>query len=751
MKRIRHFMVAVLILLLTDFCIAVTAVGAVHDPLVYRAQTAMKEAGYNPGMLDGIWGRETQRAIREFQHDVGLPVTGELDLATRVRLGIRSPARGFKTGGQIRERRLALVIGNGAYKSAPLANPTNDARDIAGVLRGLDFVVIEKINADERQMVTAIDSFYNRLGRSDLGLFYFAGHGMQIKGSNYLIPVDAHVISETDVEFEAVDAGRVLGKMKSAGNKLNIVILDACRDNPFQRSFRTENRGLAHMDAPKGTIIAYATSPGSVAADGVGRNGIYTKHLLKHIKRPDLSVQEVFMETGLGVMSETADKQVPWVFSTPIPRYYLASSGVLVDKSAQSRREQTLTVKSNIGAARVFVDGRLRGQTPLANVAITAGYYTVRVEKDGYGPYLKRIRIEAGRSVSLYAHLSPAPLPRSRLYVDAEPENAAVRLKNGPEFFQGIELDEGRYELEVAAYEYEAQALWVTLRPGEDTTVDVILKRTAGSKKFADPLGMEFALIPAGIFMMGSELSPGEVARKYGGKAEWYEDEHPRHQVRISRPFYLQTTEVTVGQWRSFVRETGYKTEAETGGGAWVHTGSKWGKKKSTYWDDPGFEQSDSQPVTCVSWNDVQKFIQWLNSRNGSRQYRLPTEAEWEYAARAGSGSAYSFGRNEAQLSAYAWYRENSGAKTHAIGGKKPNAWGLYDMHGNVWEWCQDRYGDYPTGFVSDPRGPSSGSIRLFRGGSWGSGARRCRAAFRFRLQPDFRYRRLGFRLLRME
>jgi len=223
--------------------------------------------------------------------------------------------------------RTALVIGNSNYKSAPLRNPVNDARDMAKTLRGLNFDVIEKLNADEKQMVLAIDEFYKRLKRADIGVFYFAGHGMQIQGVNYLIPVKARVTSETDVQFEAVDAGRVLGKMRAAGTKLNIVILDACRDNPFKRSFRTESKGLAQMDAPKGTIIAYATSPGSVAADGSGRNGIYTKHLLINLRTSGMSVQDVFMEAGLGVMRETAEKQVPWISSTPVPRYYMAGRG----------------------------------------------------------------------------------------------------------------------------------------------------------------------------------------------------------------------------------------------------------------------------------------------------------------------------------------------------------------------------------------------------------------------------------------
>ena len=220
--------------------------------------------------------------------------------------------------------RTALVIGNWSYKSAPLRNPVNDARDVTKALRSLKFDVIERLNANEKEMVLAIDEFYKRLKLSDVGVFYFAGHGMQIQGVNFLIPVKAQVTSETDLQFEAVDAGRVLEKMRAAGNKLNIVILDACRDNPFKRSFRSGNKGLAQMDAPKGTIIAYATSPGSVAADGSGRNGVYTEHLLRHLHRFGMSVYDIFRETGLGVMKETGEKQIPWISSTPVQKYFIA-------------------------------------------------------------------------------------------------------------------------------------------------------------------------------------------------------------------------------------------------------------------------------------------------------------------------------------------------------------------------------------------------------------------------------------------
>ena len=213
-------------------------------------------------------------------------------------------------------RRVALVIGNGTYPTAPLKNPPNDAADMASALKGLGFEVELLTNAGREAMVRAINAFGSRLDAADVGLFYFAGHGMQIKGNNYLIPVDARPESETDVEFEGVEAGRLLGKMETARSKLNIVILDACRNNPFARSFRSGEQGLARMDAPAGSLIAYATSPGSVAADGAGRNGVYTKNLLINMRLADIPLEEVFKRVRVGVMSETGKKQVPWESSS---------------------------------------------------------------------------------------------------------------------------------------------------------------------------------------------------------------------------------------------------------------------------------------------------------------------------------------------------------------------------------------------------------------------------------------------------
>jgi formylglycine-generating enzyme required for sulfatase activity len=220
-------------------------------------------------------------------------------------------------------QKVALIIGNSQYKADPLPNPVNDAADMAGMLQKLGFEVILEKDADKNAMVGALRTFHKKLGASDIGLFYYAGHGMQISGNNYLIPVRHAIAEEFEVESEAIGANRILSAMESAGNPLNIVILDACRNNPFQ-SFRGAQKGLAEMRAPRGTIISYATSPGSLAEDGQGRNGTYTQALLKNFQVPGLDVQKMFNRTGLDVMENTGGRQMPWVSSTPLPDFYLA-------------------------------------------------------------------------------------------------------------------------------------------------------------------------------------------------------------------------------------------------------------------------------------------------------------------------------------------------------------------------------------------------------------------------------------------
>ncbi|MEI7451499.1 MAG: caspase family protein [Syntrophus sp. (in: bacteria)] len=223
------------------------------------------------------------------------------------------------------ERRTALVIGNGAYSSGPLKNPVNDATDMAANLQRFGFAVTLKKNASHQEMEDSIREFGDQLKKGGVGLFFYAGHGVQIGGRNYLLPVGARINRDTDVKFQAVDTEIVLAEMGNAGNNLNIVILDACRDNPFGKSFRTAGRGLAIIsDAPKGTFITYSTSPGKIAADGSGRNSPYTDSLIRHANTAGLPIEEVFKEVRKELGKKTGGQQVPWELSSLEGQFYFS-------------------------------------------------------------------------------------------------------------------------------------------------------------------------------------------------------------------------------------------------------------------------------------------------------------------------------------------------------------------------------------------------------------------------------------------
>ena len=221
------------------------------------------------------------------------------------------------------EQRLALVIGNSDYRSSPLTNPVNDARAMAIQLTALGFTVIKKENASLADMMNAVRDFGGQLTNGGVGLFYYAGHGIQSKGQNFLVPVDADIRNEDELSTRAYNANEVLAKMETAANRINMVILDACRDNPFARSFRSGGRGLAGMEmAPTGTLVAYATSPGSTASDGVGANGLYTAQLLRAMAEPGIKLEEVFKRVRIDVMEYSNGKQVPWEMSSMRGDFY---------------------------------------------------------------------------------------------------------------------------------------------------------------------------------------------------------------------------------------------------------------------------------------------------------------------------------------------------------------------------------------------------------------------------------------------
>ena len=235
--------------------------------------------------------------------------------------------------------------------------------------------------------------------------------------------------------------------------------------------------------------------------------------------------------------------------------------------------------------------------------------------------------------------------------------------------------------------------------------------------RITNSLGMEFVLIKPGQFVMGS---PKDEPGRYAGETQ--------RTVTLTSPFYLQTTEVTQAQWKELMDKN---PSSQKGCGI-------------------------NCPVEMVSWDDVQKFIKRLNEKEGTEEYRLPTEAEWEYACRAGNATAFPNGgitelecSRDPNLDAIGWYCGNSKNRIHPVAHKEPNAWGLYDMTGNVQEWCQDQFGPYPSGEVTDPKGPAAGTYRVMRGGTWYSPARDCRCASRFGSPPHYRFRHIGFRLCR--
>ncbi|MGZ5061605.1 MAG: caspase family protein [Usitatibacter sp.] len=255
--------------------------------------------------------------------------------------------------------RVALLIGNNAYGSAPLRNAVNDARDLGEALKELGFQVIVRENASRKDMIEGIREFGAAIDGASTALFFYAGHAMQFKERNYLVPIDAAMGSEEDVTFFSVEIGQIFDRMDRARTRFNFIILDACRDNPFASSFKLTSAGLAQMSSPSGTLIAYATSPGSVAADGFGRNGIYTKHILQNIKVPDLPAEIMFKRVREGVERETRKLQTPWDSSSlkgdftfasttgARPGASAAASGPSADMTLQIEREFWVSVRDS--------------------------------------------------------------------------------------------------------------------------------------------------------------------------------------------------------------------------------------------------------------------------------------------------------------------------------------------------------------------------------------------------------------------
>jgi len=317
--------------------------------------------------------------------------------------------------------RTALVIGNSNYELMPLTNPENDAEDMAKKLETLGFEVILGKNENKAEFKQLIRDFGRKLKqKGGVGLFFYAGHGLQMEGKNYLIPVDFHVSAAYEVPDAAVNADLIIGAMEEATNPMNIILLDACRDNPFPRKTRSGARGLARMDSASGTIIAYSTSPGDVAADGEGRNSPYTSNLLKYIATPGLTIEQVFKRVRVGVEDATKGRQLPWetsslrgdfYFNSPpqgnpvVPLSQPLSAKVAKKHSTQPQPEQKISHRmtdiANGKRLTIFTNPD-NSQVTLLNssvhyspgVRLKPGDYRIEVSKEGYRTTKKWITID---------------------------------------------------------------------------------------------------------------------------------------------------------------------------------------------------------------------------------------------------------------------------------------------------------------------------------------------------------------------
>jgi len=530
------------------------------------------------------------------------------------------------------EKRVALVIGNSNYRQHYLPNPRNDATDMAQRLQKYGFTVIHKQDLNQRQFKNAVRDFKQRISKDGISLFYYAGHGIQIEGRNYLLPVGSDIQSAEDVEYNAIDAQWIVKGMNKAGSRVNIIILDACRNNPFRGFFRSQE-GLAAMHAPDGTIISYATALGKKASDGEGRNGLYTEQLLAAIQTPGLSIEKVFKQTATGVKQKSGGQQVPWV------------------STSLTGKDFCLTPCQ---------------QPP--SVDIIEAHYVSQIQK----------ALDNGQT------------ERAKQYL------ASLRLVN-PESPQLVDF-EARLQASLSQLSRKAE----------------FNKKVFRDRLKDGSLGPEMVWIPAGSFRMGDLQGGG--------------DEKPIHQLSVGR-FAMGRYEVTFAEYDKFAQATGRQKPSDQG----------WGR--------------GNRPVINVSWHEATAYAKWLSQQTG-QQYRLPTEAEWEYAARAGKTTKYwwgnQIGSNKANCS-----NSSCGDRfkyTAPVGSFAPNPFKLFDTAGNVWEWVQDWHDNkyYSHSPTRDPKGPSTGKSRVLRGGGWNRVASRCRAAYRGGGSPDFRNYNIGFRLLRM-
>src|ERR1700722_14367329 len=515
---------------------------------------------------------------------------------TLIRLIFLAAALLASSAVQAQESRIALVIGNSDYSSGPLPNPANDAKLVGDALTALGFDVIARRNADQVNMKRAIQEFGSRLekaGPAAVSLFYYAGHGMQLSGRNYLIPTTARIEREGDVEIEAVSADWGIEQMKYARNRLNIVILDACRNNPFTRSMRSVDHGLATMDAPAGILIAYSTAPGAVAADGTGRNSPYTEALTQAMREMHEPVEQVFKHVRVGVMSATSGKQVPWESSSLTGDFYFAAPNKVAPETSNALASGAVpaTGKPETGTIGTWVSGLFgtRTQPP-----------------DSRQP--------------------PAPTAATRPAPASASAPASARPDSPPAGRDGAMLSGAR-----ALPLLQSLGIPVTDIDGAHNYPETAIRQLIEATPRRVTLGSTPEQIRAAFALCKQYSSACQLS--------WYGDEGLRN-VTLE-PFELDPLPVSVKEFREFANGARYKTQAETAGFAYAVvegtlqpvTGGSWRNAVKKH------PVADESPVVGVSFQDAAAFCR---SKGG----RLPSEDEWEYIARGPKRHTFPWGEN---------------------------------------------------------------------------------------------------------
>ncbi len=609
------------------------------------------------------------------------------------------------------QQRVALVIGNGSYRvTRALATPPNDANDLAAALEGLGFDVVKVVNGDKYRMERAIRNFGLLAADADVALMYYAGHSLQVAGTNYMVPTTAKLAEEQDLDFEAVAMDLPLRAMERSGAAVRIVILDAGRDNPMSqilaKSIHDAGRstavgqGLAEVRIPERTLVAYATAPGRIAPDGKGRNSPFAAALVRWIGQPGREIGQMFRRVGREVFDQTGGEQVPWVIEALLGDFYFA--GDTKSPGATPPRPAPLALEP---------EPELE---PVEAIFVAVKNTNVRKRPSVRSPKV-------------------AVLKRgSEIHVAGKVVGANWYLVERDEEPLGYVFGELLGEPERAAEPTPLRAGETLPRDCEDCP--------------------ELVVVPAGRFTMGAPM--GEQGRD--------DDEGPRHPVAIPQAFALGRYEVTRAEFAAFVRDSGQNPQ-----GCYVINGEGWRNDSSKGWRDPGFKQSARDPVVCVSWRDAKAYVGWLSRKTG-REYRLPSESEWEYAARSGTTTARYWGadsdrackhenvydedaESENELDWPEHDCEDGSEETAPVGSFRANGFRLRDMLGNVREWVEDCWN---PGYADAPGDGSAWTTgmcerRVLRGGSWSSPSRLVRAAGRGRFALDFRFQSGGFRVAR--